>query len=151
MVRLKATLDHRHLPLSANSPSHEPVRCRIDLQAWPAFKTNDGHADPSPIGRACCGSRHRTRCGTEWCLANRKSEPIAPVTRNRKEHPPARGCPHSVKTWKVRTPTFDRLVPATSRTNIRNTPFPDRVAEAQLSVPLTQLPSRDYNDCGQRF
>jgi hypothetical protein len=99
----------------------------------------------SPIGRACARSRHRTRCGTELTglrSGNRKSGPIAPVTR-RKEHPPARGCPpSSTKMWKVRPPTIDRLVPATSRTNIRNTRFRARVAEGQLSVPPTQLQSK---------
>jgi hypothetical protein len=55
---------------------------------------------------------------------------------------PRRGdAPILYKMRKERPPTFNRLVPATSRTNIRNTRFPTRVAERQLSVLLTQLKS----------
>jgi hypothetical protein len=140
MVRPKATLDHRHLPPEDQFPHRPPFDKRGARQL--AFSASR----PSPAPSSSHRSRHRTRCGTELTLGlrsgNRKSGPTAPVTRG-KEHPPARGCPpSSTKMWKVRPPTIDRLVPATSRTNIRNTRFRARVAEGQLSVPPTQLQSK---------
>ena len=98
---------------------------------------------PSPIGRVCATSQHRTRCGAALTLAYLPATlSRSRMLREEERSIPRRGdAPILYKMRKERPPTFNRLVPATSCTNIRNTRFPTRVAEGQLSVLLTQLKS----------